>query len=105
MFVATGQLLHTSSSRKSFHLFIQDIDELSLKYAKMNIENNNLSDRITLVKSDPSGPILPISSKDDIVYDFIMCNPPFYSDREEVLRSAEAKEFEPNAVSRAHDLY
>ncbi|CAL1707924.1 unnamed protein product [Somion occarium] len=81
-----------------------DIDELSLKYAKMNIENNNLSDRITLVKSDPSGPILPISSKDDIVYDFIMCNPPFYSDREEVLRSAEAKEFEPNAVCTGADV-
>lgn len=27
-----------------------------------------------------------------------MCNPPFYADREEVLRSAEAKELEPNAV-------
>lgn len=27
-----------------------------------------------------------------------MCNPPFYSNREEILKSAEAKEFDPHAV-------
>lgn len=32
-----------------------------------------------------------------------MCNPPFYSDREEVLRSAEAKELGPNAVCTGAD--
>lgn len=31
-------------------------------------------------------------------YEFVMCNPPFYSNPEEVAQSAEAKEFIPNAV-------
>ena len=35
--------------------------------------------------------------------DFTMCNPPFYSDRAEVLRSAEAKELGPNAVCTGAD--
>lgn len=33
-----------------------------------------------------------------VPYDFTMCNPPFYASREEVIQSAEAKEFGPNAV-------
>lgn len=32
-----------------------------------------------------------------------MCNPPFYSDREEVLASAEAKEQGPSAVCTGAD--
>ena len=34
-------------------------------------------------------------------YDFTMCNPPFYSSKEEVQRSAEAKQYQPNAVRLA----
>ncbi|CDO68174.1 hypothetical protein BN946_scf184938.g26 [Trametes cinnabarina] len=38
------------------------------------------------------------------IYDFTMCNPPFYSSREEVLQSAEAKVLEPNAVCTGADI-
>jgi 23S rRNA A1618 N6-methylase RlmF len=31
-------------------------------------------------------------------FDFAMCNPPFYSSLEEVLRSAEAKDLSPNSI-------
>ena len=34
-------------------------------------------------------------------FDFTMCNPPFYSSKEEVQRSAEAKQYQPNAVRLA----
>jgi hypothetical protein len=33
-----------------------------------------------------------------------MCNPPFYMDREDIMGSAEAKEFDPHAVSPAHPI-
>ena len=39
-----------------------------------------------------------LNDHSDGEYDFTMCNPPFYASREEVIQSAEAKEFEPNAV-------
>jgi 23S rRNA A1618 N6-methylase RlmF len=35
--------------------------------------------------------------------DFTMCNPPFYSSREDVLSSAETKEFGPNAICTGAD--
>jgi 23S rRNA A1618 N6-methylase RlmF len=31
-------------------------------------------------------------------FDFVMCNPPFYSSAEDVSRSSEFKELDPNAV-------
>jgi 23S rRNA A1618 N6-methylase RlmF len=33
-------------------------------------------------------------------FDFTMCNPPFYSSAEDISRSAEFKEFGPNAVRK-----
>ena len=35
--------------------------------------------------------------------DFTMCNPPFYSNHEDVQRSAEGKEYGPNAVCNGSD--
>ncbi|KAL7280933.1 hypothetical protein ACG7TL_005882 [Trametes sanguinea] len=75
-----------------------ELDELSLRFARQNVEGNNLQQRISVLSAGPSGPILAPLKDSDVVYDFTMCNPPFYSSREEVLQSAEAKEFEPNAV-------
>ena len=39
------------------------------------------------------------------VFDFTMCNPPFYSSKEDVQRSAEAKEYQPNAVCRQASIF
>ncbi|KAK7692919.1 hypothetical protein QCA50_004558 [Cerrena zonata] len=81
-----------------------DIDDISLKSAQKNIESNSLKERIDLIKSDPSGSILPMTLHDDIIYDFTMCNPPFYSDKDEVRQSAEAKQIGPNAVCTGADV-
>ncbi|KAI0799986.1 S-adenosyl-L-methionine dependent methyltransferase [Fomes fomentarius] len=81
-----------------------DIDELSIGSAIQNVVENGLQDRISLVRVDHDGPIiLPLHLSDE-QYDFTMCNPPFYSSREEVIQSAEAKEFEPNAVCTGADV-
>ena len=37
---------------------IVDIDELSLRYAQSNVEQNGLTDRISIVSSPRTGPIL-----------------------------------------------
>ncbi|KAH9930660.1 S-adenosyl-L-methionine dependent methyltransferase [Fomitopsis serialis] len=77
-----------------------DVDEKSLQYARLNIQNNNLQDRVSLVQSDPNGPVL----QHVLVFDFTMCNPPFYGSKEDVKRSAEAKEYQPNAVCTGADV-
>lgn len=109
----------------------EDVDEASLQHAETNIVRNDLTNRVTLIKSQTDGSILMhifheesrasvhdhwkwvnifqmcfcyidscLRSQDR--YDFTMCNPPFYSSRKEVLQSAEAKEFGPNAVRCAY---
>ncbi|PCH37807.1 S-adenosyl-L-methionine dependent methyltransferase [Wolfiporia cocos MD-104 SS10] len=88
-----------------------DVDEKSLDFARRNVQTNLLDSRISVVKSDPTGPILLRVLQDDTLlpqgvdsFSFTMCNPPFYSSREEILRSAEAKEFEPTAVCTGADV-
>jgi 23S rRNA A1618 N6-methylase RlmF len=55
-FVATGQ----SKSLSVFSPFIQviDIDSVSLLSAQSNIDSNGLSERIALIRADPTGPIM-----------------------------------------------
>ncbi|KAI9063839.1 S-adenosyl-L-methionine dependent methyltransferase, partial [Trametes sanguinea] len=81
-----------------------ELDELSLRFARQNVERNDLQHRISVLSADPSGPIFAPLKNSDVIYDFTMCNPPFYGSREEVLQSAEAKEFEPNAVCTGADV-
>lgn len=95
-----------------------EIDALSLRSARENVRANALEGRISIRDADPAGPIFgPLFERsvsvshpsietlrltrrsDGAGYDFTMCNPPFYSSREEVQQSAEGKEHGPNAVS------
>lgn len=93
-----------------------DIDSVSLASAQANIDRNGLTERITLLRVDTTGPILLPLLKDTTTscvthskkpysrlsvgyrFDFSMCNPPFYASTEEAARSAATKEFLPNAV-------
>jgi 23S rRNA A1618 N6-methylase RlmF len=93
-----------------------DIDSVSLVSAQANLDRNGLSECITLLRADTTGPILPPLFKDTATpcvthsnklyqgltveyrFDFSLCNPPFYASTEEATQSAAAKEFLPNAV-------
>ncbi|KAG8966200.1 hypothetical protein FRC03_012318 [Tulasnella sp. 419] len=76
-----------------------DIDDTSLESARENVKINQLQGRIHVQRSDATGNILaPIFENADKQFDFTMCNPPFYSSKDDMLRSAEGKEFDPHAV-------
>jgi len=76
-----------------------DIDSVSLISAQSNIDRNSLSERIALLRADPTGPImLPLTQDTNASFDFSMCNPPFYASAEEVTQSAAAKELQPSAI-------
>jgi len=97
-------------------IYMLDIDSVSLLSAQANIDCNGLSERITLLRADPRGPILLPLLKDTATscvthskksypgltverrFDFSLCNPPFYASTEEAMQSAAAKELLPNAV-------
>ncbi|KAI0752971.1 hypothetical protein C8Q80DRAFT_487656 [Daedaleopsis nitida] len=81
-----------------------EIDEVSIENAQRIVSVNGLENVITVVRADPTGPVFLPLLHSDPQYDFTMCNPPFYSSRDEVIQSAEAKEFEPNAVCTGADV-
>ncbi|KAI0926636.1 hypothetical protein AcV7_005525 [Taiwanofungus camphoratus] len=102
-----------------------DVDEKSLSFARLNVRRNGLEGRISVMQSDIQGPILlPLferrilrhasdeqlqiniasTSGSEVDFDFIMCNPPFYSSREDMVHSAEAKEFGATAVCTGADI-
>lgn len=76
-----------------------DIDDESLRWAKQNIEQNHLQSRITLVRSEPDSPIIPIDSvlaTEDVA--FVMTNPPFYSSATEMEERAAEKALPPRTA-------
>ncbi|KAJ3525899.1 hypothetical protein NM688_g8333 [Phlebia brevispora] len=89
-----------------------DIDSRSIQFAHQNVESNSLEKRITIQAVLPDDPIFPSPQERfdrealgnvPSHFAFTMCNPPFYGSHEEVLESAEAKEYGPNAVCTGAD--
>ncbi|KAF8875167.1 hypothetical protein BD779DRAFT_1613461 [Infundibulicybe gibba] len=82
-----------------------EADDYSWEHAKANVASNGLQGRICIEKAALGGPILfPLLQNPRESVDFTMCNPPFYSSREEVTQSAEMKEFSPSAVCTGADV-
>ncbi|KAJ1304728.1 hypothetical protein OPQ81_005866 [Rhizoctonia solani] len=97
--------LLTCSIHKTWRFIAADIDSRSLAGARANIEQNpGVKDRIYLYPTTQDAPILSPLLPENLSQigiqhvTFSMCNPPFYSDMEEVNRSAEGKEYDPHAV-------
>lgn len=74
-----------------------DIDKDSVKIAKDNVKLNNMSGLIK-VKRNKTDKIFPKRYLKDKVYAFSMCNPPFYSSRQEIEESRSFKVLEPSSV-------
>ncbi|KAG8265034.1 Methyltransferase-like protein 16 [Homalodisca vitripennis] len=68
-----------------------EVDEESVLIASNNVTRNGLSDRITIQKT-PERTMLDGVLEADTVYDFCVCNPPFFSSEEEL---------EPQNVARS----
>lgn len=60
-----------------------EIDIASIKCALANVENNYLNEKIT-VKAVTEDIVLDGALDDETIYDFCVCNPPFFSDSEEL---------------------
>jgi tRNA1(Val) A37 N6-methylase TrmN6 len=93
---------------------LADVDEKNIEYARDNVARNELKSRIRVVKTTPDDPLIQLKAigaekyvykfiieKADINHcsiDFVMCNPPFYVSREEMLESAKEKSRPPFSV-------
>ncbi|KAG8984628.1 hypothetical protein FRB93_006408 [Tulasnella sp. JGI-2019a] len=91
--------------RGNWHMAASELDETSITYAQENISKNGFDDRIKLSRASASGHVLsPIFDEPQKRFDFTICNPPFYSSKEDVLSSAEAKLLDPHSVCTGADV-
>ncbi|KAH6574997.1 hypothetical protein BASA50_010664 [Batrachochytrium salamandrivorans] len=81
----------------TWHFLALEIDDRSIEFATNNVNRNKLKDNITIAKGCTTGPILVLPDN-DTVYDFCMCNPPFYKDDDEMRLSRSLKKQAPPAI-------
>lgn len=79
-----------------------EVDDICFDYATKNVEQNNLSDLIKVVKV-PQKTLLMDALKEEteIVYDFCMCNPPFFANQLEAkgVNSRNSRRPPPSSVN------
>lgn len=86
-----------------------EIDRQSVRLAQQNVDRNQLTERIKIHwNSDPSTifsnvPCLSNTNSQDICFDFTMCNPPFYSSRQELQECTQSKSQPAYSQLRATD--
>ena len=68
---------------KSWKFVATEIDDKNLMFARRNVQNNELCDRINVVHATNDGALL------DHNFDACMCNPPFFTSDEELLSAAD----------------
>lgn len=78
-----------------------EIDEMSLHWARLNVENNHLQHRIDLIDQRAFQTLIPTLPTD---FDFCMCNPPFYASKEQIQQSIAAKSLHPSGVGEVGRL-
>lgn len=70
------------ASMNGWHFLATEVDDICFDYATKNVEQNKLSDLIRVVKV-PQKTLLMDALKEEtaIIYDFCMCNPPFFANQ------------------------
>lgn len=79
---------------------LPDIEERSLDYARRNVATNGLTNTINVVRVSGATVLQELPLQQDLVYDTVMCNPPFYSSREEIAHRQGHKAEAPTTVRR-----
>ncbi|MHA1973199.1 MAG: RlmF-related methyltransferase [Candidatus Hodarchaeales archaeon] len=90
--VGTGPsaILALMLTRLGHDVVATEFDETAYQYACMNVKNNNLTDKITVIKSDSSLPIIKSLFKNLDSFHAVITNPPQY-DLEFVTRTSANK--------------
>ncbi|KAJ6097869.1 hypothetical protein N7499_002243 [Penicillium canescens] len=79
------------TTRPGWKFVATDIDSNNICSSQHNVQLNNLEHRIRVINTDAEGPLFPLNKLGHETLDFTMCNPPFYTSRDELIQSAEQK--------------
>lgn len=91
-------------ARSSWRFFGTEIDDKNYQYANRNIVTNGLLSRVTLLKRQSVDPLLDFDQIPASQIDFVMCNPPFFSSREDMLATYTNKAKPPPTVCTGADV-
>ncbi|KAJ5585916.1 hypothetical protein N7450_005703 [Penicillium hetheringtonii] len=91
-------------ARPSWEFVATDIDENNARTATENVKLNNLESRIRVFKTEANDLLFPLEKLERKGLDFTMCNPPFYTSRQEMLQLSENKAQEPSSVCTGADV-
>ncbi|KAG7480185.1 hypothetical protein JOB18_045329 [Solea senegalensis] len=74
------------ATMNDWYFLATEVDDICFDFATKNVEQNNLSDLIKVVKV-PQKTLLMDALKEEteIIYDFCMCNPPFFANQLEAM--------------------
>ena len=87
-------------SRPNWTMCATDIDKKSFDSAARNLAINNLMTRSKLLQTTELTPMIPITALGVSHLDFTICNPPFFTDLNDMGASlkGEGKSWKPNAI-------
>ncbi|XP_070762393.1 RNA N(6)-adenosine-methyltransferase mettl16 [Enoplosus armatus] len=90
------------ATMNGWYFLATEVDDICFDYATKNVEQNNRSDLIKVVKV-PQKTLLMDALKEEteIVYDFCMCNPPFFANQLEAkgINSRNSRRPPPSSVN------
>ncbi|CAF1658579.1 unnamed protein product, partial [Didymodactylos carnosus] len=89
-----------------WEMIVSEIDPLNVKMATENVERNHLQNQIKVIRVDPTMLLHGLLDKTK-QYDFLMCNPPFFTDIIEaqgLSNTRTSTRHQANSVSTASDI-
>ncbi|XP_068441340.1 RNA N6-adenosine-methyltransferase mettl16 [Clinocottus analis] len=90
------------ATMNGWYFLATEVDDICFDYATKNVEQNNMSDLIKVVKV-PQKTLLMDALKEEteMVYDFCMCNPPFFANQLEAkgVNSRNSRRPPPSSVN------
>ncbi|GLD71737.1 RNA N6-adenosine-methyltransferase mettl16 [Lates japonicus] len=90
------------ATMNGWYFLATEVDDICFDYATKNVDQNNLSDLIKVVKV-PQKTLLMDALKEEteIIYDFCMCNPPFFANQLEAkgVNSRNSRRPPPSSVN------
>jgi len=92
------------ASRPNWSFGGVEIDGVNYDSANRNVKLNGLEQRIEICKNDSESPLINMDGLGLQKADFVMCNPPFFTSREDMKATFTNKDNPPSAVCTGADI-
>ncbi|KAL4803186.1 hypothetical protein BDV18DRAFT_163242 [Aspergillus unguis] len=80
-----------TATRPKWRFVASDVDVENVRTSTHTVKTNKLDSRIRIVKTSPDDALISLNALGVERLEFTMCNPPFYSSKDEMIASAEEK--------------